>query len=471
LSTYPSPRRHTWALSDLPLDCHDILHALLESTTCGGLLVDREHRILQSNAVFDAAVGAPRGTAVERPGAEVLSCPGLSNRTRGCAADDLCLACSTWELVDRALRKNREQRRTVGVELETRSTVHVVEVEVRVSALGMADERFAIVILGGLDRLREFRRWTDEGGMHGILGTDPKMFELFETIRRVGRSDVPVLIQGETGSGKEMVALALHRESARRDGPLVSVNCGALPPGLLESELFGHVEGAFTGASRPKQGRFELAHGGTIFLDEIGELSLDMQVALLRVLQDGTFERVGAERTCRTDARVLCATNWDLERAVSHRRFRKDLFYRLAVVPLTVPSLRQRPGDIPLLAEHLLAKAAEEYDKKAPELSRELVDLLTSYPWPGNVRELENAMCHALITSASSRLLPEHMPRLIAEHARRPPRAVTRPGALDQAAVARALRTARGNRSRTARLLGVSRATLYRYLEKWQEER
>jgi len=466
-----SPRRHTWALSDLPLDSLDILHTLLESNTCGGLLVDRKHRILQSNAVFDAALGAPKGSVVGRPGAEVLSCPGLSNRRRGCSAGDLCLACSTWKLVGRALQENREQRTTVGVELETRGALHVVEVGLRVSALGMMDERFAIVIFEGLDRLREFRRWADAGGMHGILGTDPEMFELFETIRGVGRSDVPVLIQGESGSGKEMVASALHEESARRDGPLVSVNCGALPPGLLESELFGHVEGAFTGASRLKRGRFELAHGGTIFLDEVGELSLDMQVALLRVLQDGTFERVGGERTCRTDARVLCATNRNLEEAVANRRFRSDLFYRLAVVPVTVPPLRNRPGDVLVLAEHLLAKAAEEYGKEVPELSPELVDLLTSYPWPGNVRELENAVRHALITSASSQLLPEHMPRLIAEHARRPPRAVTSPGALDQAAVARALRTARGNRSRTARLLGVSRATLYRYLEKWQEER
>jgi len=468
--TPPSAKlRHRWPLAERSFHADDILRTLLESTTCGSLLVDRDHRILLSNTVFDDTLGIPRGTAVGSPGAAVLSCPGLSTNRRRCTAADPCIACATWNITDRAFHENRELKSSLRVEVETPAVVHVVEVGVRAATLRLEHERFVILIFEGLNRLREFRCWAEEGGMHGILGSEPKMLELFETIRRVAPSDAPVLIRGESGSGKDLVATAVHRESARKDGPMVPVNCGALSPGVVESELFGHVEGAFTGALRDKKGRFELAHGGTIFLDEVGELSLELQVKLLRVLQSGRLERVGGERTVSTDARVICATNQDLEQAVADRTFRADLFYRLCVVPVTVPPLRERPRDIPLLSERLLAKAAEEYGQEVPDVSPELSDALSAYPWPGNVRELENALRHALVTSGGTTLQPAHLPKPILEHAGRRLGNPAKHSALDDATVSRALRVAEGNRTRAARVLGVSRATLYRYLAQRQQ--
>jgi len=453
------------------LDSHEILHALSEPLTSGVVVVDHDQRIRLTNPLFDDLLGIPAGTAVGKLGNEVLSCGEFTRSGPPCSAGNLCIACKAWEMASHALRKKKEQKSSVGVEVDVESTVHVVEVGLRAAVLRMGDEIFAILILDGLDRLRDYRRWADEGGMHGIIGTDPKMFQLFETIRRVARVDVPILILGESGSGKEMVATALHKESRRKGGRMVPVNCGALPGGLFESELFGHVKGAFTGALRHKKGRFELARGGTIFLDEIGELSPEMQVKLLRVLQDGTFERVGGEETVQADARIICATNRDLEQAVSNRTFRADLFYRLCVVPVTLPPLRDRPDDITLLAEYLLGKAAKEYAKETPVLSPALNDVLLGYPWPGNVRELENAMRHALIRSGGSRLEAEHLPRAIVRHARRSPVLVAKKRKLDGPTVARALRAADGNKLRAARHLGVSRATLYRFLAEWERNR
>jgi len=277
-------------------------------------------------------------------------------------------------------------------------------------------------------------------------------------------------VTGESGTGKELLARGIHYSSTRAEGPFIAVNCAAIPEHLIESELFGHVKGAFTGAIRSKPGRFELAEGGTIFLDEIGELSLRMQVKLLRVLQDGTFERVGGEETIRSRARVISATNCDLELAASSGKFRADLLYRIGVVSLTVPPLRERLADITPLAEHLLGKAAKEYGKDPPELSSAANDVLLSYPWPGNVRELENAMRHALISFTGSRLDPEHLPPAIVKHTRCRPVRPARKRKLDHAMVVRALREGNGNKQRTARHLGISRATLYRYLEEWERK-
>jgi len=378
------------------------------------------------------------------------------------------VTCEAWEIARLAASENEVKKSSIGVEVEVEDTVHSILVGLRATALRVGGERFTILALEGLDRVRDYELWAGERGIHGILGTDPKMFELFETICRVARTNVPVLIQGESGSGKDMVAEALHRESPRRDGPMVPVNCGALPTGLIESELFGHVKGAFTGAIRHKPGRFELARGGTIFLDEIGELSPEMQVKLLRVLQDGTYERVGGEESVKTDARFISATNLDLDKAIVTGRFRPDLFYRLSVVPVRVPPLRERSQDVTLLARHLLRKAAKEYGKEIPELSPSLNEVLLAYPWPGNVRELENAVRHALIRSDGSRLEPEHLPRSIVRFARSRKVVPERAGVLDDVVVARALRQAEGNKVLAARHLGVSRATLYRFLAEWE---
>ncbi|HTG01817.1 MAG TPA: sigma-54 dependent transcriptional regulator [Nitrospirota bacterium] len=234
-----------------------------------------------------------------------------------------------------------------------------------------------------------------------ILGRNPQMQETFQLVRTVAETDATVLIQGESGTGKELIARAIHYNSRRKDLPFIIVSCSALPETLLESELFGHEKGAFTGAIRQRVGRFELADGGTIFLDEIGEMSMPVQLKLLRVLQEREFERVGGNRTVKVDVRVLAATHKDLFRAMSERMFREDLFYRLNVLPIKLPPLRDRLDDVPLLAAHFLKKYAEKNKKSISSISPEALALLMRYSYPGNVRELENIIERAVIMEKS----------------------------------------------------------------------
>lgn len=299
----------------------------------------------------------------------------------------------------------------------------------------------------------------------GIIGRDHKMIQIFDLIREVANTQVPVLIQGETGTGKELVAAAIHNESLRAGKPFVPVNCGALPEGTLESELFGHVKGAFTGAIRDKKGRFELADGGTIFLDEVGELPLSTQVKLLRVLQEGTFERVGAEKTIKVDVRVISATNRDLKEMIAKGKFREDLYYRLCVVPITLPPLRERRNDIPLLAQHFLKRFTLEADHREIFLSDKALAAMMDYDWPGNVRQLENAIRFALVKCRGKFINLEHLPREISEGHKNFIKSPTRKTKLNAEAVQKALLEAGGNKSKAAKILGVGRATLYRFLQ------
>ncbi|MBI4867487.1 MAG: sigma-54-dependent Fis family transcriptional regulator [Candidatus Wallbacteria bacterium] len=246
-----------------------------------------------------------------------------------------------------------------------------------------------------VERLR--REVGERFALTSLVGRSKKMQEVLRLVEMVSESDASVLILGETGTGKGVLARAIHGLSRRRDRPFVQVDCAALPENLLESELFGHERGAFTGAVRTREGRFERADGGTIFLDEIGNIPLELQAKLLRVLQESEFERVGGDRTFKVNVRVLAATNAQLEQAVSERRFREDLYYRLNVVPLRVPPLRERPDDIPLLAQHFLERFSRANDKPVPTLAPGLLAAMMSYGWPGNVRELENMMERAVI--------------------------------------------------------------------------
>src|SRR4051812_13294607 len=240
----------------------------------------------------------------------------------------------------------------------------------------------------------------------GVVGSSPTLVEVFRLTRLVAPTRASVLLVGETGTGKELVARAVHRLSPRADGPYVRVNCGALAESLLESELFGHVKGAFTGAIDNKIGRFEAAHGGTIFLDEISSMSAKLQVKLLRVLQEKEFERVGESRTIRVDTRVVAATNQFLTDEIEAGRFRDDLYYRLNILPIYLPPMRERRQDVPLLARYFLARHAEEHGCDAPELTPDLLRVLQTHDWPGNVRELENYMERAVILAAGGSLTP-----------------------------------------------------------------
>ena len=296
-----------------------------------------------------------------------------------------------------------------------------------------------------------------------IIGQDSKILNIFRQIRDVAAYDYPVHISGETGTGKELVANAIHNESLRSGAPFVPINCGALPEGLIESELFGHVKGAFSGAIRDKKGRFELADGGTIFLDEVTELSNSMQAKLLRFLQEGKFERIGGELTDSVNVRVISATNRNLKAEMKEGKFRDDLYYRLNVIPILLPTLRERKLDIPLLIDHFLREAGARYGKEPLKVSRKAISLMMDYNWPGNVRELQNAIQFAFVKCNGKTVSAEDLPLELQEIentcVRRGPARK-----LDIDGVRSALVKTGGNKAKAAKLLGVGRATLYRFL-------
>lgn len=302
-------------------------------------------------------------------------------------------------------------------------------------------------------------------GLQGMLGTSPQMQAVFANIRKVARSEAPVLILGESGTGKEMAAVAIHHQSERRDGPFVPINCSAIPENLLESELFGHEKGAFTGAHTQRKGRFEMAAGGTLFLDEIGDLPLQLQVKLLRFLQEQTIERVGGRAPITVEARVVAATNVDLEKARQDGRFREDLFYRLAVVVLRLPPLRERTKDIPLLAQSFLQKFASESGRH-PRLTAEAVQALESHVWPGNVRELENRMRRAVIMSDGRRISASDLELAAPETAPVPRTLKEARDELERTMLQEALNRHQGKITTAAEELGISRPTLYELMEK-----
>jgi len=356
-------------------------------------------------------------------------------------------------------------------------------------------------------------------GFQGLVGTGAAMREVFRKIELYGPADAAVVITGETGTGKELVARALHERSPRAGGPYISVNCSAIAEELLESELFGHEKGAFTGALRTHRGRFERADGGTLFLDEIGDMPLHSQSRLLRVLEVGQIERVGAEEERRIDVRVVAATNVPLEQAVGQGRFRSDLYHRLSVLRIHLPTLRERPEDIPALVAHFLQIFSEKYGRRIERLTSEAIALLQSYVWPGNVRELRNVLERVFVETGAEVIgarafaewvrerqdfSPGQWGEAAAEGRNSPPIAPpyplpssqrllgrgpetfleaqlvsfprakphsTRPVELDQEEIRKAYRAAGGNLAGAARLLGVHRATLYRYLERLQLQR
>ncbi|MEJ2589182.1 MAG: sigma-54 dependent transcriptional regulator [Deltaproteobacteria bacterium] len=316
------------------------------------------------------------------------------------------------------------------------------------------------------------------GRLKNIIGKSPAMKELVDMVALVAPSEATILITGESGTGKELVARAIHANSSRKDGPLVIVNCAALAETLLESELFGHEKGAFTGADKRREGRFAHANKGTIFLDEIGEMSLTMQAKLLRVIQDRKIQRVGSDQSIGVDVRIVAATNRRLEEAVSKGTFREDLYYRLNVVTLHVPPLRDRIDDIPRLAKHFLDRYAERNQKPLKGFDPRAMDMLLKYTWPGNVRELENAVERAVILVPGDYITPKELPLSITEAyplkdelPQVTPAAPDANGlsleALEKQAILNTLAAEDGNKSEAARKLGITRRTLYKKLEKY----
>ncbi|MEN8006902.1 MAG: sigma 54-interacting transcriptional regulator [Candidatus Krumholzibacteriota bacterium] len=328
------------------------------------------------------------------------------------------------------------------------------------------------LILGDVTEVTTLRQqMSPRHRLGNLVGRDPKMRELFDLVSSVAGSEATVLITGESGTGKELVARAVHEASSRADGPFVQVNCSALSENLLESELFGHVKGAYTGAVGDRVGRFQEAAGGTIFLDEIGDVSPVIQVKLLRVLQERVIERVGDNRPIPVDVRVVSATNRDLETLLATGRMREDFFYRIKVVSLAIPPLRDRREDIPLLITHLLAKIARrEGQPGPPAVSGEALRLLMNHHWPGNVRELENSLEHALVLSRGEIIGGSHLPpELFRSGSRRAQGLNDVPVHSDQEKnlLRDALRGTGWNRSKAARRLGIDRTTLWRKIKEY----
>ena len=299
------------------------------------------------------------------------------------------------------------------------------------------------------------------------IAESPVMKDIFALAEKVARSEANVLLTGESGTGKEVLANFIQEKSARSDKPFVKVNCAALHDQLLESELFGHEKGAFTGAVAQRKGRFELADTGTIFLDEIGDMALETQAKILRALQQGTFERLGGTQTIKTDCRVIAATNKDLEAAVAAGRFREDLYYRLSVVPMPIPPLRERKEDIPALANYFLKKHSEKNRKHMKRIAQEAMDKLVAYDWPGNVRELSNCIERAVILSLGDDITLESLPNSIRQSSSAPTGDLNIMEQAERSAILTALKSCGGNKSLAAEKLGINRKTLASKMQRY----
>ncbi|MEN6475084.1 MAG: sigma 54-interacting transcriptional regulator [Syntrophaceae bacterium] len=427
--------------------------AILESISDGVFTVDAAWRITSFNRAAEEITGIPRREAIGRPCSEVF---------RASMCETEC-----------ALRRTME----TGAPVINHSAFIVDgqghRIPVSVSTALLKDESGRV--MGGAETFRDLsvveelkRELEGRFQMGDLLSRSPLMRRIFDILPQVASSGSTVLLLGETGTGKELLARAIHGMSHRAEQPFIAVNCGALPDTLLESELFGYKAGAFTGANKDKPGRFALAEGGTIFLDEIGEVSPALQVRLLRVLQERTYEPLGATKPLKADARVIVASNRDLAQLVKKGAFREDLFYRINVVKLVLPPLRKRREDIPLLVEHFIERFNRTQGKRITGVSTEVMAFLMAHDWPGNVRELENLIEHAFVLCDKGRIELKSLPEDIIAHA---PLTSTRGGMSDTRrsveahAIREALQRSHGNRRAAARELGIHKSTLFRKLK------
>jgi len=433
----------------------------------GVMIVDTEGTITSVNRAFETITGHSKTEIIGKP-CTILSCNACElirgNKGKG---PHWCVLFKTGKLrMQRCVmtRKNGDHVHIVknaSVLLDNKGNV-TGAVETITDITNLIEKETQIEI---------FRREFEiEDQFYGILGTSMPMQQVFAMITNASGSDAPVVIFGESGTGKELVARAIHKSGPRKNMPYVKVSCAALNESLLESELFGHVKGAFTGAFQSRTGRFEAAHEGNIFLDEIGDLPLSTQVKLLRVLEEKIIERVGDYRPIRIDVRIITATNQDLKQLVDQGIFREDFYCRTNVVPIWIPPLRERTGDIPLLAESFFQRICLKSEKRIQGIANEALDLMIMYPWPGNVRELKSTLEYAFVACQGSMIAPEHLPpnilRMEIPHETGDPSYVSL-NEIKKRRLIDALRQSGGNQSEAARILGISRTSVWNQMKRF----
>ena len=439
------------AVRDENEQCRLNFEAIFRSVNDGIITVDQNMEVAEINAAAENICEFQRDAAVGKPLQE------LADRCEG-----NCLGA-----LDETM-KTRQPVKLRFVECHTAGGQRQV-VSVTASPLLDVKDRFsgAVMVVRDETRLVSLeRRLQERQKIDNIVGRSEGIEKVRAMIRDLADVQTTVLVTGDSGTGKELVVDALHYSGERRDGPLVKVNCAALSENLLESELFGHVAGAFTGAVKDKIGRFQRADGGTIFLDEIGEISQRMQLRLLRVIENMEFERVGDSTPIKVDVRLVAATNRDLQKRVAGGEFREDLYYRLKVVQIQVPSLQERRDDIPLLVEHFRRNFNRKFDREIKGISSEVEQMFLNYPWPGNVRELKNLLEHAFVRCRQSVITAENLPADFRRYCESHALLADLSPEDEAAAIRRALKQAGGNKTEAAGLLGMSRRTIYRKLEK-----
>jgi two-component system response regulator HydG len=430
----------------------------------GLMVVDRTGMIVSVNQALEAITGYARKDLVGRP-CSALNCDvcEIARDTRG---EHWCALFSTGSLKMRRCALLRKDGRNIHV-LKNASLLRDSDGEVIGAVETLTDITELVQKDHQIDAFQ--RQLRSEDGFCGMIGTSPPMQKVFNLIANATESDAPVIIFGESGTGKELVARAIHETGTRKRKRFVKVNCAALSESLLESELFGHIKGAYTGAYQSREGRFESARGGDIFLDEIGDLPISTQVKLLRVLEEKVIERVGDNRPIQVDVRIISATNKDLKPLVDEGAFRNDLFFRINVIPIRLPALRERVEDIPLLADAFFKRVQLKSSKPILGISNEAMSCLMMYDWPGNVRELRSAFEYAFVACHEPLIQPFHLPPNIfhaQEQSKKPRRLMVDVAGIKKRELIDALRKSGGNQSEAARLLGVSRVTVWSRIKK-----
>ncbi len=446
-------------------DLNQYWKTVVDTIQDGVMIVAPDGTIISVNRGFEEITGYSR-KEVQGKSCDLLNCNSCET-ARNQADYHYCVIFKLGKLRRQRCIIHRKNGRPVNI-IKNASVLINSEGEV----IGAVETMTDITSLVDQEiQIESFRReLRAEDRFHGMIGVSATMQKVFELIDNAAQSDAPVIIYGESGTGKELVAKAIHESGLRNKKPYIKINCAALNESLLESELFGHVKGAFTGALRGREGRFEAATGGDIFIDEIGDLPLSTQIKLLRVLEEKVVERVGDNRSLKVDVRVISATNRDLPGLIAKGVFREDFFYRINVIPINVPPLRERIEDIPLLARSFFNKIQLKSGKQISGISNAVMEQLMKYPWPGNIRELKSAFEFAFVSCSRGMIEPQHLPQNILTY-RHPPLAAAAPpidlDTIKKQRLIQALESSKGNQSEAARLLGISRTSVWNQMKKF----